>query len=123
MKPLLAALVVFVSLLIVSAVARAQSLELKQGDHVCIIGNALGDRMQHHGWLETLLVRRFADKDLVFRNLAVNYLGQRDLPDADIEPADTVGNGTRDRAPLLPLELPAEASPRARRRGLRVVGG
>ena len=61
--------------------------------------------------------------DYVFRNLAVNYLGQRDLPDADIEPADTVGNGTRDRAPLLPLELPAEASPRARRRGLRVVGG
>jgi len=59
--------------------------------------------------------------DYVFRNLAVNYLGQRDLPEADIEEADTVGNGSRDRSPLLPLDLPAEASPRARRRQLRVV--
>ena len=25
--------------------------------------------MQHHGWLETLLVSRFADRELVFRNL------------------------------------------------------
>ena len=72
MKPLLASIVVFVSLLIVSAVASAQPLEFKQGDHICIIGNALGDRMQHHGWLETLLVSRCADKDLVFRNLAVS---------------------------------------------------
>ncbi|MBC7854942.1 MAG: dehydrogenase, partial [Pirellulaceae bacterium] len=72
MKPLLASFVVFVSLLIFSAVATAQSLEFKQGDHVCFLGNALGDRMQHHGWLETLLVSRFADKDLVFRNLAVS---------------------------------------------------
>jgi hypothetical protein len=59
--------------------------------------------------------------DYVFRNLAVNYLGQRDLPEADIEEADTVGNGSRDRSPLLPLDLPSEASPRARRRQLRVV--
>ncbi len=71
MKPFLAWLAVFVSSLI-PAVASAQSLEFKQGDHICIIGNALGDRMQHHGWLETLLVSQFADKDLVFRNLAVS---------------------------------------------------
>ena len=60
--------------------------------------------------------------DYVFRNLAANYLGRRDIPEADIEEADTVGHGARDQSPLLPLELPAEASPRARRRGLRVVG-
>jgi hypothetical protein len=60
--------------------------------------------------------------DYAFRHLAANYLGRRDLPEAEIEEADTVGHGARDQAPLLPLDLPAEASPRARRRTLRVVG-
>ncbi len=60
--------------------------------------------------------------DYAFRHLAANYLGRRDIPEAEVEAADTVGNGARDRAPLLPLELPAEASPRARRREFRVVG-
>ena len=59
--------------------------------------------------------------DYAFRHLAANYLSRRDLPEAEIEEADTVGHGARDQSPLLPLELPAEASPRARRRGLRVV--
>ena len=59
--------------------------------------------------------------DYVFRNLAANYLGRVDMPEAEPEEADTVGNGTRDRAPLLPLELPPDASPRSRRRGFRVV--
>jgi ribonucleoside-diphosphate reductase alpha chain len=60
--------------------------------------------------------------DYAFRHLAANYLGRRDIPAAEFEPADTVGDGPRDQAPLLPLDLPAEASPRARRRSLRVVG-
>ncbi len=61
--------------------------------------------------------------DYVFRNLAVNYLGQTDLPAADIddEADDTVGDGARDRAPLLPLDLPREDGPRQRRRSLRLV--
>jgi hypothetical protein len=59
--------------------------------------------------------------DYAFRHLAVNYLGQRDIPPAEFEAADTVGDGPRDQSPLLPLDLPAGASPRARRRGLRVV--
>jgi hypothetical protein len=59
--------------------------------------------------------------DYAFRHLAANYLGRRDIPAAEFEPADTVGDGHRDQAPLLPLDLPTEASPRARRRGLRVV--
>jgi ribonucleoside-diphosphate reductase alpha chain len=59
--------------------------------------------------------------DYAFRNLAANYLGRRDIPEAEVEQADTVGNGARDRAPLLPLELPPEASPRVRRREFRVV--
>ncbi len=59
--------------------------------------------------------------DYAFRHLAANYLGRRDMPEAEVEEADTVGNGSRDNAPLLPLDLPTEASPRARRRGFRVV--
>jgi hypothetical protein len=59
--------------------------------------------------------------DYAFRHLAANYLGRRDIPEAEPEDGDTIGQGARDRAPLLPLDLPAEASPRARRRGFRVV--
>jgi hypothetical protein len=59
--------------------------------------------------------------DYVFRNLAVNYLGKTDLPEAEDEEADTLGDGARDRAPLLPLDLPREDGPRQRRRTLRLV--
>ncbi len=59
--------------------------------------------------------------DYVFRNLAVNYLGKTDLPEAEDEAYDTIGDGARDRAPLLPLDLPQEDSPRVRRRGLQLV--
>src|SRR5437016_3912618 len=39
------------------------------GDHICIIGNTLADRMQHFGWMETLIHARFPKHELVFRNL------------------------------------------------------
>ena len=57
--------------------------------------------------------------DYVFRNLAANYLGRTDIPEPGEEDADTVGDGARDHAPLLPLELPREDA--ARRRTLRLV--
>src|SRR5437879_227540 len=47
----------------------AEAFELKPGDHICIIGNTLADRMQHDGWLETYIQSRFPKHDLVFRNL------------------------------------------------------
>ena len=49
--------------------ANAAGLELKKGDHVCIIGNTLAERMQHFGWLETLVHSRYPQYELVFRNL------------------------------------------------------
>src|SRR6266571_8384095 len=48
---------------------QADSPELNKGTHICLIGNALADRMQHHGWLETLIQSRFPEHHLVFRNL------------------------------------------------------
>jgi glucose/arabinose dehydrogenase/lysophospholipase L1-like esterase len=43
--------------------------ELKKGDHICILGNTLAERMQHHGYLETLIQSRFPQDELMFRNL------------------------------------------------------
>ena len=54
----------------IAPISAAQPLTLSSGDHIAIIGNAFGDRMQHHGWLETLTVARFPKHDLVFRNLS-----------------------------------------------------
>src|SRR5262245_9920275 len=44
-------------------------LELQPGDHICVIGNTLADRMQHDGWLETLLHARFPKHQLTYRDL------------------------------------------------------
>jgi ribonucleoside-diphosphate reductase alpha chain len=56
--------------------------------------------------------------DYVFRTLSVNYLG-RNLPEPDMAADQTPAD---EAAPLLPLDLPRGASPRMRRRALRVVG-
>ena len=59
--------------------------------------------------------------DYVFRHLAANYLGQRDIPEAAPLAADAPADAAA-AAPLLPLDLPpAEAAARARRRGFRVI--
>jgi ribonucleoside-diphosphate reductase alpha chain len=60
--------------------------------------------------------------DWAFRRLALDYLGRRDLPQPSEEDClgDAVGHAAQ-VAPLLPLDLPAAASPRGRRRALRVV--
>ncbi|MBY0460958.1 MAG: dehydrogenase, partial [Gemmataceae bacterium] len=42
---------------------------LNAGDHVCIIGNTLAERLQHDGWLETFLHARLPKHDLTIRNL------------------------------------------------------
>lgn len=50
--------------------AEAAPLEPQPGDHLCIIGNTLPERMQHDGYLETLIQSRFPTHELVIRNLA-----------------------------------------------------
>lgn len=51
------------------AVAQTPLVEFKKGDHVVFIGNALPERMQHFGYLETLLHDRLPDHELYIRNL------------------------------------------------------
>ena len=41
----------------------------QKNNRICLIGNTLADRMQHHGWTETYLQSRYPDRQLVFRNL------------------------------------------------------
>lgn len=45
-------------------------LAILPGERIAIIGNALADRMQHHGSLETLLQAKYPQHNLVVRNLA-----------------------------------------------------
>ena len=59
-------------LALLGAPVGAQTLTLNKGDHVCLLGSALADRMQHHNWLETLIHARFPNHELVFRNLAAS---------------------------------------------------
>ncbi len=49
--------------------AQGQTLELKKGDHIAVIGNTLADRAQHSAWLESLVLKANPDLDLTWRNL------------------------------------------------------
>ena len=63
-----------------------ETFAFHQGDHICFIGNTLPDRMQHDGWLETLLQSRFPKQDLSFRDLGFSgdeVEGFTDRPDAN----------------------------------------
>ena len=53
-----------------SPASGAGEIQFQARDRIALVGNAVADRMQHHNGLETLLARRYADLDLVFRNLA-----------------------------------------------------
>jgi glucose/arabinose dehydrogenase/azurin len=73
LNPMKARLLPTLCALIASAVgSTAATLEIREGDHICLIGNTLAERMQfegHNHW-ETLLHQRFPKHKLVVRNLA-----------------------------------------------------
>ena len=53
-----------------ASLVHAQSaLKLEKLDHICLVGNTLGERMQHDGWLETLIQARFPQDQLTVRDL------------------------------------------------------
>ncbi|MEM6688979.1 MAG: PVC-type heme-binding CxxCH protein [Planctomycetota bacterium] len=45
------------------------SLTLEADDHICIVGGALGERLQHYNGFESILHQAFPEKRLVVRNL------------------------------------------------------
>lgn len=55
--------------LLLAPSSHAAELQLRPGDHVCLVGNALGERMQHQNFWETLLHTRFPKHELTVRNL------------------------------------------------------
>ena len=65
-------LIVVAGLVLLSAdspAGRRASLDLRENDHIAIIGNTLAERLQYDGWLEARLHARFPKHDLVIRNL------------------------------------------------------
>ena len=60
----------FPALLSPATDAADNALELRPGDRICLIGNALAERMQYFGYFETLLHRHFSSHKLAVRNLA-----------------------------------------------------
>ena len=48
---------------------QAQVLELQPGDRICLVGNTLGERMQHHNYWESSLHQLFPQHQLSIRNL------------------------------------------------------
>lgn len=47
-------------------------LPLVKSDRICLIGNGLADRMQHDGWVETVLQSELPKHQLSFRNLSLS---------------------------------------------------
>ncbi|MFM8272023.1 MAG: PVC-type heme-binding CxxCH protein [Gemmata sp.] len=44
----------------------------KKDDVVAVLGNGLADRMQHDGWMETLLQSQLVDQNVRFRNMSAS---------------------------------------------------
>lgn len=49
-----------------------ETFAFQKGDRIAIVGNTLAERLQHDGWMETLLQSQSADLELVFRNLGLS---------------------------------------------------
>lgn len=69
MKRLTAALLIFVFTVITANFATAAEFDLNKGDVICLVGNELGERMQHHNHCEALLHQTFPELELTVRNL------------------------------------------------------
>lgn len=59
---------------------------LEKGDHICIVGNTLAERMQHDGWVESFVYARHPNHDLTIRNLG--YSGDEVPLDRRLRSAD-----------------------------------
>jgi len=56
----------------ITAPAYAATFELKDGDRVALLGDALIEREQYEGWIELAATTQFPDRNVTFRNLGWN---------------------------------------------------
>ena len=104
-------------ILVSSSAVQADGFELHKGDHICIIGNTLAERMQHAGWLETLIHSRFPQHEIVIRNLGYSgdeVSGYTDSPDRNrrLRSMD-FGKGDEWLAGISPIPQPDKLNPNA----------
>lgn len=52
--------------------AAAETFELRSGDRVVMIGDALIEQEQYFGWIEVMMTTEFPESDITFRNLGWN---------------------------------------------------
>ncbi|MBL8828535.1 MAG: SGNH/GDSL hydrolase family protein, partial [Planctomycetaceae bacterium] len=57
------------SLVFLPLATRAETLELKDGDRVALIGSTMIEREQRYGYWETMLTSRYPGRNIQFRNL------------------------------------------------------
>lgn len=69
MKNVLLPLLLVLSMGSIRSFAAEPLITLNPGDHICIIGNSLADRMQHAGYLEAMIHATHPEHNLVVRNL------------------------------------------------------
>jgi putative heme-binding domain-containing protein len=60
-----------------------QAVQLQPGARIAVIGNTLADRMQHAGWLETLLQAAYPQHKLVLRDLGFSGDSLTERPRSD----------------------------------------
>lgn len=59
---------ILLTLPFLAAACTPAAVELEPGAHIVLVGNALADRMQHHGWLEAYMHAALPEHELVIRN-------------------------------------------------------
>src|SRR5436305_2662012 len=67
--PCVTALLALPLLCLTARAADTPAFEFKDGDKVALVGNTFFEREQTYSYLETLLVTRFPDRNIAFRNL------------------------------------------------------
>ena len=72
------------------AAAEPAPMDLHRGQSIAIIGGGIADRLQHDGWLETLIEKAYPQDELVIRNLAFSG-------DEVVEPEITDTGKTREQ--------------------------
>lgn len=57
---------------LLTVTTHATDFAFQKNDTIAIVGNGLADRMQHHGWTETLIQSSTKGQSLSFRNMGVS---------------------------------------------------